>query len=277
MRYRLDRLGALCQCAEDTLARDVAQGREALVEVVGELDALHPGGGPALGRLRSLRALEAALSRAGTPESAEVIAHKAVQTMWQEYFSLARAVRSDQRARGKQLWPWSKSGLVRSALVFVVIAAVWSATLWVKRDAASDINYDLLSGDSPGVALLGFHGVEHDRGRVWRWMDGPNACLGLTMPKEREVVFTFSAMNPIPGQRLDVVLNNVKVASYDNLAVGTWDKAGIRGELKLRLRVGGNTLCFEFADYNHHLTAFAPGDPSPYALAITGLTLVAVP
>jgi len=191
------------------------------------------------------------------------------------YFQLRRLLGFDHWTKARLFW--SRLRFIHGVAVLSVVMLLWCMPAWLKTDAASDIRYDLLSGNPPGVTLVGFHGIERDSSRSWRWIDGPMACLGFVMPKSRDVVLNLTAMNPISGQNLRVLLNNTPVASYDNIPVGNWDDSNFKGEIVLRVNKGDNILCLECSDYNHGKSTFAPDDPSPYSMALTYFSMTAMP
>lgn len=274
MRHRLDRLGALCQFVEETLAHDPARGQETLAEVIREMESICCSQERFLPLLRPLKALNRGLCRTAAREGKALIAHKAVKSMWTTYFQLQRSLGFGLRTKARLFW--SRLRLVHGVAILTVVMLLWGMPAWLKTDATSDIRYDLLSGNPPGVTLVGFHGVERDSSRSWRWIDGPMACLGFVMPKSRDVALKLTAMSPISGQNLRVLLNNTTVASYNNIPAGNWDNSIFKGEIVLRANKGDNILCLECTDYNHGETTFAPDDPSRYSMALTYFSMTAI-
>ncbi|MBI4805227.1 MAG: hypothetical protein HY795_08320 [Desulfovibrio sp.] len=276
--FRLAMAARLCQSAESMIAVDLRHGVQALDMVIKEMSVLarfsvdHP-----LRALRRLEALHAALSRVKSDRSADIVAHKAILVMW-EVLNIVRQARRDIRSFAFYSTMQKKNhGVAYILATGLVVALIWAGGAWMKWDAASDIAYDLMRDDFPDISLVGIHGIEHNDAFSWRWIEGPIACMTVSMSLARKVTLRFSAMNPIPMQRLTITLNDRPVAAFEDLPAQPWGESTLQGRVELALQKGSNVLCFNCRDYNHNNTTFAPDDPTPYALALTSLTLTARP
>jgi len=119
---------------------------------------------------------------------------------------------------------------------------------------------------------------EQGNGARYRWGKGPESILLFHTPEPEQMVLEMGAFSPIPGQRVEVLLNGITAGEL-NLPV-----AGQSGSARLSLQAaaGTNVILLRYARWNHGdhsdpTETFAQHETRSLAVAFTRLRLVTQP
>jgi hypothetical protein len=117
--------------------------------------------------------------------------------------------------------------------------------------------------------------ADHSR---FRWGKGPESILLFHAPVPEQVGFELEASSPIPGQRVEVLLNGNSAGTLDLPTAGTSGSA----RLAMQAAAGTNVILLRYARWNHGdhgdpAETFAPHETRSLAAAFTRLRLVAQP
>lgn len=119
---------------------------------------------------------------------------------------------------------------------------------------------------------------EQGNGARFRWGKGPESILLFHSPEPEEVAFELEASSPIPGQRVEVLLNGRSAGELDLPTAGKPGSA----RLAMQAAAGTNVILLRYARWNHGdhgdpAETFAQHETRSLAAAFTRLRLVAQP
>lgn len=134
----------------------------------------------------------------------------------------------------------------------------------------------LLDNIPPNSKVDGLAILEVDRrdGRTFCWAYGAQTVFTFNLPSQQqqhEYRLEFSAHNVIPDQAVDLYINGIKVASYDNLPKNEWLSETIQGDFIFKGQDGPNYIIFNYKDWNGHKTTFTTEDTRGFSLAFLKL------
>lgn len=112
---------------------------------------------------------------------------------------------------------------------------------------------------------------------LFLWAYGPAVEITFQCIEPLELELGLRYESPIADQRLTVTANGNPLALPDADQPRREPAAGQTPGGRFRSVVGSNTIRIAFERWNHHGTEFAPGDPRPMALRVTGLRLALAP
>lgn len=130
-------------------------------------------------------------------------------------------------------------------------------------------------GEGPfvhGVALVeaGLNAPEEDARGAFRWGLGPESQLFFVPDKPGEYVLDMAGWSPLPGQKVDVLLDGAPVAALELPEAEKLASAAAR----FTAAAGNRLLTLRYARFNHGPGgAFAPDDGRHLAAAFTRLSL----
>jgi len=133
----------------------------------------------------------------------------------------------------------------------------------------------LESGEGPfvhGVALVeaGLNAHEEDARGVYRWGLGPESQLFFVPDKPGRYILDMAGWSPLPGQKIDVLLDGAPVASLELPEADRPASATAR----FTAEAGNRLLTLRYSRFNHGPGgAFAPDDGRHLAAAFTRLSL----
>jgi len=124
----------------------------------------------------------------------------------------------------------------------------------------------------------GIDDPEQGYGTRFRWGEGPESILLFHSPEPEQVVLEMDAFSPIPGQRVEVLLNGNSAGTLDLPVAGQSGSA----RLSLQAAAGTNVILLRYARWNHGdhndpAETFAQHETRSLAAAFTRLRLVAQP
>lgn len=125
---------------------------------------------------------------------------------------------------------------------------------------------DLLLAASPkGMSITGMEGPEQSTEGVWRWMIGQQASLRFNLDKPQTLVLRYAMNNPLPGQRIELLVNKTSVSVHDGLEATPWLKRSVQETIRIDGKQGVNTVEWKFSLQNHSGVVFAENDKRPLA------------
>lgn len=129
------------------------------------------------------------------------------------------------------------------------------------------IKYDLFSTATLDDKIThSLNGIEYDGEKRWRWSVGTDANVVVDSDSETNVTVHFSLGNPLPGQSVEVFLNDVLLKKYVDIPASDWLHGAITDDLPCTLRAGKNTFSFRYGLTNGVNAAFAETDKTPYSV-----------
>lgn len=144
------------------------------------------------------------------------------------------------------------------------------------RIDAAPLHGDLFKpvGLDPTISMSGLNSVESEQHNHWRWAVGKSSTVSFDAPPGRDhMTLRFAVNNPIPGQKIDVLVNGVRTATLQDLPAHPWMRAFAEQELRIPVTPGQNVLEFAYSMQNGHGFVFNDKDSTPYAVAFTRLEL----
>jgi len=140
--------------------------------------------------------------------------------------------------------------------------------------SSADAQFDL---DIP-VVQSGIDDPEQAAHSRFRWGKGPESILLFHAPEPEQVAFEMDASSPIPGQRVEVLLNGNSAGALDLPTAGKSRAA----RLAMQAVAGTNVILLRYARWNHGdhgdpAETFAPHETRSLAAAFTRLRLIAQP
>lgn len=157
---------------------------------------------------------------------------------------------------------------VRAAqyLIMLVFFCMLSACSQGQSGPGEFGSVDLLLSAAPkGLHMSGFEGPETSEEGRWRWMVGPQSTLKFRLQESRAYVLRYALNNPLPGQKVELIINGETVLTREGMPPDPWLKPSIREIRVLQGRAGENTIVWRFSMQNHAGVVFAEKDKRPLA------------
>jgi hypothetical protein len=137
---------------------------------------------------------------------------------------------------------------------------------------------DLMLTTTPkGMNISGIEGMEKAKEGTWRWMVGSHAALGFQLDKPREYVLRYAMNNPLPGQRIELVVNGTTLAVHEGLKPTPWLEPTVSQVIRFQGRKGANDISWRFSLQNHVGAVFTEADKRPLAQALLECKIYPVP
>lgn len=166
--------------------------------------------------------------------------------------------------------------LFRSLFLMICVAAL---LFWGRpggqNSCSNTLDADLirLSGVCP-LFIEGLEGV--DKGRIdSRWGVGPETKISFILAREGTVYLHYRISNPIQGQDLDILANEVTIKKYTNMPTQVDLNPWVSARIAFKGTRGINTIIFRYKDWNYKTTAFIPQDSRRFAVNFTALQILA--
>lgn len=140
-------------------------------------------------------------------------------------------------------WKWG--GYVGVALALALLLA---GNLAHKR-AVVFRGIDLIAGPTSDYRTINVFPLECNAATTYRWVLGGIAGVRFHAVQPGEAWLSLGLRSPFPGQRIEVLLNGVRVCDLTNADAESQD-AALSVESRVALRSGQNEVVFASSAYN---------------------------
>lgn len=163
---------------------------------------------------------------------------------------------------------------LRTTVLLLALLALSSVCVWIWLAQDDGFRLDLISGNSTlPVAMKGLDDPEHAKGLIWRWSLGRDVFINFDVARKEPCVLDLSINNYIPGQQVEIYINERLVRVVQNIPSHSWDDPGLSLSLPFMSVSGKNRIHLVLSEWNHKQSKEYVADQRPLGVKFFRISL----